>query len=274
MTWQPHMREAEDIELAGLCALHGAADGPLRARLGLRLEAVADGVASIAGALPGSAITINRMLGLGRTRPPQVADVQAVVDLYRGAGVERFFLQPDPSISDDRVAPLCQAAGLERARAWQKFARGCEEPVPEVESEFTIREATPEDGAAFARIVCNAFDLGDEAMPWIALLPEAAGWHAYLAFAGDEPAGTGALYVSGEAAFTDFGATAPEFRGRGAQTANLVHRVKEALRMDCKRIYSCTGVAVEGDPQHSYANIKKCGFAEAHIRQAWQPAKR
>lgn len=273
MTRHEHMREAEDIELAGLSALHGAADRPLREQLGLRLEEVADGVASVAGALPASAITINRMLGLGRARPPQVGDVQAAVDLYRGSGVERFFLQPDPSTSVDRMTALCDAAGLERARAWQKFERGRDEAMPEIETEFAIRKVGPGDGEAFARILCDAFDLGDAAIPWIARLPEAAGWHAYLAFAGDEPAGTGAVYISGEAAFTDFGATAPKFRGRGAQTANLAHRVKEALRMGCTRIHTCTGVAVEGDPQHSYANIRKCGFVESHVRQAWQPAK-
>lgn len=268
-----HMREAEDIELAGLCALHDAADGPLRERLGLRLEKVADGVASVAAVLPVSAITINRMLGLGRSRPPQVADVQGAVDLYRGAGVERFFLQPDPGTSDDRIAPLCETAGLERARAWQKFTRGREEAVPEVESAFKIREVGPAEGKAFGRIVCDAFDLGDAAVPWIARLPKATGWHAFMAFSGDTPAGTGALYISGEAAFTDFGATAPEFRGRGAQTANLAHRVRAALDMGCARIHTCTGVAVDGDPQHSYANILKCGFRESHVRTAWQPAR-
>lgn len=268
------MREAEDIEIAALCALHKVADTPLRDRLGLRLEEVGDCVASIARALPASAITINRMLGLGRDRPPQVADVKAAVDLYDGAGVERFFVQPHPSTSEDRIAPLCEAAGLERARAWQKFARGKNEALPEAESEFTIREVGPEECEAFARIICEAFDLGSAAIPWIACLPSAAGWHAFMAFSGDTPAGTGAVYISGEAAFTDFGATAPAFRGRGAQTANLAHRVQAALECGCGRVYTCTGIAVEGDPQHSYANILKCGFRESYVRAAWQPARR
>jgi GNAT superfamily N-acetyltransferase len=274
MTRQDHMREAEDIELAALSALHDVVDAPLRDRLGLRLEEVGDGIASVAGALPASAITINRMLGLGRARPPQVADVQAAVDLYHGAGVERFFLQPDPGTPDDRIAPLCEAAGLERARSWQKFTRGREEAVPDVESEFTVREVGPAEGEAFASIVCDAFDLGSDAIPWIASLPNAAGWHAFMAFSGDTAAGTGALYISGEAAFTDFGATAPDFRGRGAQTATLAHRVRAALAMGCVRVHTCTGVAVAGDPQQSYANILKCGFRESHVRAAWQPARR
>jgi hypothetical protein len=170
------------------------------------------------------------------------------------------------------MAPLCRAAGLERARAWQKFERGRDEPVPQVETEFTLRQATPDEGEAFARIVCNAFDLGEPAIPWIARLPDAPGWHAYIAWSGDKPAGTGAFFVSGDVAFFDFGATAPEFRGRGAQSANLAFRLRAALEMGCRRIHTCTGVEAPGDPQQSYANILKCGFRETYVREAWQPA--
>jgi hypothetical protein len=32
-----------------------------------------------------------------------------------------------------------------------------------------------------------------------------------------------------------------------------------------------TGEAVPGDPQHSYGNIVKAGFAEAYLRENWVP---
>lgn len=181
MTRHDPFREEEEIELWGVCALNLSADAPFREGLGLRVEKVADGVASVAGAFAPSAITMNRMPGLGRARPPQVADVQAVVDIYGGAGVEPSFVQPDPSTSGDWIAPLCAAAGLERARPWQKFTRGRHEAVPEVENEFAVREVVPVEGEAFARIVCDAFDLGSAAIPWIACQPDAVGWYEHIA---------------------------------------------------------------------------------------------
>lgn len=265
------MQEAEAIERQALTALHEAADQPLRKELGLALEPAADGIASIASALPPAAITINRAFGLGRQRSIQTADIREVVDRYRSAGVERFFLQPDPSTDDDAVAPCCEAAGLKRARAWQKFMRGRDESVPEVKTDLTIRQAGAEDGEAFAEIVCDAFDLGPAAVPWLARLPGAKGWQVYMAFDGDTAASAGGLYISGQAAFTDFGATAPAYRQRGLQQATLAHRIRAAIDAGCQRIHTTTGVAVEGDPQHSYSNIKRCGFAETHVRQAWGP---
>lgn len=267
-----HLREAETIECEGLRALHATADAGLRVELGLGWREIGDTSVSIAATLPASAITINRALGLGRRAPPQRADVEAIIAFYRDAGIGRFFLQPDPGISNDLVTPICEAAGLTRVRAWQKFERETAGDLPDTDTVFEVREAGPGEGPAFARIVCSAFDLGEAAEPWLARLPEAEGWHAYIAWDGQDPAGSGALFVSGEAAFADFGATDPAFRLRGVQSANLAYRLRAAREMGAVRVHTCTGVEVAGDPQHSYSNIRRSGFRETHVRQAWQPA--
>ncbi|WP_158275492.1 GNAT family N-acetyltransferase [Maritimibacter sp. 55A14] len=91
----------------------------------------------------------------------------------------------------------------------------------------------------FARIVCAGFDLCEAAEPWLARLPEAKGWHAYIAWDGNEPAGCAALFLSGEAAFTDFAATDPVFRKRGVQSANLAYRLHAAREMGVTRVHTC-----------------------------------
>ena len=93
-----------------------------------------------------------------------------------------------------------------------------------------------------------------------------------MTFARERPAGCGALFIDGEAAWTDFGATAPEFRRRGSQSALLRHRVLFALDHGCRRIFTCTGEAVPGDQQHSYANILRAGFREDYLRLNFAPA--
>lgn len=266
-------QQAEAVERQALEALHAVADEPLRADLGVSLHAISDCLVSTASALPPSAITLNRAVGLGSQHPVQPVDIRAIAAHYRQAGVQRYFLQPDPSTRDEDVAPLCFAAGLERARAWQKFIRGRDEPVPDVSTDLTIHQAGPGQGEAFADIVCDAFDLGRRAVPWLARLPTAQGWQIYMAFDGNTPASAGGLFISGKDAFTDFGATAPAYRQRGLQSANLASRVRAAINQGCQRIHTCTGIAVNGDPQHSYRNIRKCGFTETHVREAWTPAR-
>jgi GNAT superfamily N-acetyltransferase len=259
---------SDEIEAAALAALHDAADAGLRAALGLEWRAIGAGTASIAARLPASAIVVNRVLGLAGPD-----DLRQVVTAYRAAGTARFFVngagQGDPAAFAAEAAEL----GLLPARGWRKFARGRDEPVPEAPAPYPIREIAAGQGHDFARIVAAAFDLGDAAEGWLALLPGQLGWRVFAAFDGDRPVGTGALFTAGDTAWTDWGATAPEARGRGVQLSLLAHRVRTALGMGVRDLFTCTGEAVPGEPQHSYANILRCGFAEGVLRPNFAPPK-
>lgn len=260
--------EAEDLERGEVEALHAAAGSALRTALGLALDPFAGGIASRAAALPPSAIVLNRAFGF--SRPLDAASASGLVAAYEGAGVGRYFVQ----ISDAASASACRAAGLLPARGWQKFARDADAPLPDPAPGVEIRELAPgDDATAFAGIIAAAFDLGDRALPWLAALPGTPGLRLFLATVDGVPAGTGGLYRRGDAAWTDFGATAPAFRQRGVQRTMLAHRVRVALADGCLRLHTCTGEAVAGEPQHSWNNILRCGFRPTTLRQNWAPPR-
>ncbi len=263
---------AEEIERAALEDLHDAAPPELRASLGIESRIIGSAFVSIASALPASAIVINRAIGLGIQAPETEDTIREIVEMYRAAGVTRYFVQVHPDAQPRQIGDWLRECGLERARGWQKFCRG-RDPVPEPRTDLTIREIGPSDGAASAAILSDAFDLGDEARPWLARLPARDRWHIFMTFDGEAPAGTGALFIDGDIAWTDFGATAPAFRRRGSQTALLRHRVQFALDHGCRQIFTCTGEAVPGDPQHSYSNILKAGFKEEYVRLNYAPPR-
>ncbi len=81
------------------------------------------------------------------------------------------------------------------------------------------------------------------------------------------------LFVKDGVAWLDWGATAPEFRGRRSQSALLNRRIRDALDLGCRLIATTTGEEVPGDPQISYRNIVKMGFEPAYVRQNFAPPK-
>jgi GNAT superfamily N-acetyltransferase len=259
---------SERIEREALASLHAAADPATAARLRLGWREIGAGAASIAAGLPASAIVVNRVLGLSTA-----GDLQEAVAAYRAAGVARFFVNGPVEDPGGAVAAEAAALGLMQTRGWRKFVRGREEPVPEVAAPFPIREIGPAEGPAFAAIVAAAFDLGAEAEPWLARLPGHDGWRVFGAFDGATLVGVGGLFRLGDAAWTDWGATDPRWRGRGVQRAVLAHRVRAALEGGARELHTCTGEAVPGEPQHSYANILRCGFREAALRPNFAPPK-
>ena len=188
------MHASEEIERRALEDLHRCVTPELRAELGINGEEIGSGFVSIASKLPASAIVINRTIGLGLGAPETEATLRRVVEAYTEPGVARFFVQVHPWSQPPSLAPMLEALGLQKARGWQKFARG-REPVPAPRSDLQVKLIGVEHASASAKIVCDGFDLGDEAQPWLALIPTRDRWRVFVAFDGDQPAGTGALFT-------------------------------------------------------------------------------
>lgn len=264
------MHPAEEIERLALEELHNCATPQLRTELGIKGDFVGSGFVSVASALPASAIVINRAIGLGLSKPETEQTLERTVRAYDG--VARYFVQVHPDAKPETIGQSLMALGLEKARGWQKFERG-REIVSDQQTDLNVKLIGAEHASASAKIVCDGFDLGGAAQPWLALLPTCDRWHVFVAFDGDQPAGTGAVFIDGDVAWTDFGATAPDFRKRGAQSALLAARVQFALDHGCSRGFTCTGEDVPGDPQHSYSNILRCGFKETYVRANYAPPR-
>jgi GNAT superfamily N-acetyltransferase len=266
------IEDSEVLERAALEDIHQALPAPLARALGVRGFAGGGAFVSVAGGLPDSAVVVNRSIGLGVGTSATPETVREIVGAYAEAGVRRYFVHRHPRSTPPALRDWLRAAGLERARGWQKFERG-PEPVAPTHSDLGIRRVGREHGEDFARIVCAAFDLGDAAIPWLAAIPARPDWHVFMSFDGGVPAGTGTIFVRDGLAWFDFGATSPAFRRRGSQAALLAHRVSHALELGCRRMYTCTGEAVPGDLQHSYRNILKAGFRETVLRENYAPPR-
>jgi GNAT superfamily N-acetyltransferase len=264
--------EFEAVERAMLEDLNAAAEG-LSGELRQHSCAIGTAYVSALGALPASAIVANRAIGLGLGGEASTDTLDEIIDCYARAGVDRYFVHLHPEARPSGAADWLRARGLEEARGWVKFVRGRAAP-PEAATDLEVRPATPQDGPAFGRIVADAFDLGEAAAPWLARLIGRPSWHCYMSFAGGEPAGTGVLFVHNGIGWLDFGATAPAFRRRGSQGALMRRRILDALDLGCELLATETGEAVPGDPQHSYRNIVRMGFAPRLVRRNFAPPKR
>ena len=258
----------ETIERAALIAWYRAASQTDLKDYDWRLEEVGDALCSVSGSDP--SILINRVLGLGMHSRPTAEQLEEIKRIYRDAGISRFFLHVLPQLTDSDSEQVLTNAGFRRHRGWMKFKRGAAETTT-VETDLEIRRIGPDDAADFAAIVVPAFDMHESTQRAIAALANDPDWHLYMSFDGARAAGTGAVYIKGDYAYFDWGATHPDFRRRGSQSANLNARINDALGAGCTTLVTMTGEAVPDDPQHSYNNILKRGFAEAYLRENWIP---
>ena len=149
-----------------------------------------------------------------------------------------------------------------------KFSRGV--GPREARSDLSVVRIGPERADDFAAVVAGGFRMPEWAQPLAANVVGRPGWSCYVAYDDEAPAGAGALYIHERHRLAGLGATLPQFRGRGAQSAILAARIEEARRRGCSAVTTETGEVEDGRPSSSYRNIVRAGFREEGVRENYR----
>jgi len=262
----PLLQELEGIERNAWADLIALMPGQLAQEIGLQSGEIHHALFLMAARIP--QFQFNWLSGTGLNGDDGSA-VPEAVRRFRAAGQRKFIIQIPPGPNASKCEEQARAAGLqEHSLAWAKFYR-VTEGVPTARTDLTLRAARDEERHLFAATATAGFGMPAPMAAWLALLVGREHWHTYLSFAGDQPAGAAALYVRGDFAWLGVGATRPEMRRRGSQSALLALRLTEASRLGARHATTETGVPPSGQPAPSYSNILRAGFAVAYVRPNW-----
>lgn len=127
-----------------------------------------------------------------------------------------------------------------------------------------VRPVGPEGGAVVATVCLKGFGGGVDQAWWRAGLGR-PGWTQVVAYAGESPVGTGALFVDGDEAWIGSATVVPQARRRGVHRALLAARLRLASEQGAGR------VSVKCAPGGaSHASLSRAGFAEAQRLVQWR----
>jgi hypothetical protein len=192
--------------------------------------------------------------GLNGDDGSSIADA---VSRFRAAGQSKFIIQIPPGPNAENCERLAHVAGLKpHPLAWAKFHR-LTAGAPLVKTDLRVRDVEPKDRDLFAATAVAGFGMPPSLISWLKEVVGRPHWHAYVTCDGDVPVGAGALYVEGDFAWLGIGATKPEARRRGSQSALLARRLADAAKFGAKHAVTETGVPQEGLPAPSYANSRR-----------------
>jgi GNAT superfamily N-acetyltransferase len=235
------------------------------AGLGLTAERIGRALYLQARAIP--LTQFNRLCGLGFEEADEA--IRAGLQRFRAAGIAQAWFQVAPGPHQASIERRLREAGLTlHQRRWVKFWRPAE-PAPCVTTEIKIVEVDHSSASVFADAVRAGFGMPPALTPWLEALPGRDGWHSFLALAGDEPAGGGAMRIADGIAWLGIGAVRPEHRRKGAQSALLAARIAAGLALGVEGFTTETGRPLPGEAGPSFANIQRAGFQIAYDRPNW-----
>lgn len=208
---------------------------------------------------------LNRVVGLGVEEPASEAVVDAGLQALAGT---THYVAVMPSARPRELTSWLEARGLEPGVGWMQFRRGVKD-VPRATTELELIQVDRSTAPAFAHVVRVAYALPIEVEPFLAGITD-TGWRAWLALADDTPAAAAALFADGDGAYLSFAGSLPEHRRRGAQSALLAARIRQARELGCRWVATETGETRPDQPSHSYRNILRAGFTEQFVIANWR----
>lgn len=240
-----------------------AAPADFAAGMGIRVERIGSAVALITEKM--DIMLFNRVIGLGVMEPATETMVDDIVALYHQAGLQNFAVQVSPIAQPSALPAWLEARRLYRRDNWAKVYRDVEPPPP-VPTDLRIESIGRDQALTFATVACTAFGIPDTLRPWLAAPVGRPGWRHYLAWDGDLPVATGALFIRDGVGWLGVASTLPSHRRRGAQGAIMAQRIRDGAELGCRWLITETGEDLPGRPNPSYHNMMRTGFELAYQR--------
>jgi len=255
-------RSIEGIEAEAWRRHQSASPTSVRQRYGIEVRDLAGGVALIAASGP---VGMNRVLGLGLAQPFDDETLDAVIDVYRSVGVPRFLLLPSPRAKGIDEAHLLRRGFVQPSRMAKLFRRP--DSSASALTALEINTISRSEADVYGRVVAAGHDDPPDLAAAHAATIGMPQWRHYLAYDRDGAAVAGAtLFWSDAIAWCGFSSTLPAARGRGAHSALLARRIRDAAQLGCTLVACETVEETEARPNPAYRNMRRAGFEVAYMR--------
>lgn len=218
-------------------------------------------------------LALNRVIGLGVRRDAVPEAPLKLIQEYDKRAVSRFFVPLAPVARPETLSADLEQYGLRHYNNWIRLIRDTTNPG-RVDTDLEIRRIGKEESLAFGALICRNFGWPEHLDEWIAATVGRPNWAHYMAFDGGKPVATAGLFTRGHCAWFDLAVTDESHRGRGAQSALLATRVKDAAEAGCDLVTLETAEQKQGVSAPSYRNAVRQGFRVAYTRPnyVWERA--
>ncbi|MEV4343582.1 GNAT family N-acetyltransferase [Actinoplanes sp. NPDC049596] len=208
---------------------------------------------------------------LGFTAPVTAGLIDEVLDFYREQKNDLAVLQIAPDALPTGWDDICATRGLRAGAEMVKLVAQIDDvaPAPATPA-LRVGPVGPQDVADWARLITTAFGMTAPGLvEMVATAGTASRFQPFGVWIDDTLVAGGQLFITGDVASLNTGATAAEFRGRGAQTALIHARIEAARAAGCRIVVAETGRPSPGQNNPSLNNMRRAGLQPVYARRNW-----
>ncbi|WP_405587772.1 GNAT family N-acetyltransferase [Streptomyces sp. NBC_01190] len=265
---------AEQTEIRAYADFVTGAPAPVREELGVGSRQVGSALALAIRADPSH--FFNRAGGFGAGEPITADALAEVCDFYRERGVPQGAFMVAPPLLPPDWASIAAKLNLTGGGRYAKLGCATEtvlsaaDGVAALGPGLRVGPVERDQATKWATVMMTTFGFALPGM--IDMAASSVGrpnWRQYAVWEENRIIAVGSVFLNGDCADMFGGATLPESRGRGAQSALLTARARAARAAGCRWLVAETGAEGPGDHNTSLHNMMRAGFEPLYERTSW-----
>lgn len=204
----------------------------------------------------------NRILVSG---PVSTGCLGEVLDLYDAKGANPD-LEISPGALDDELAKFLHVRGYAQTKFLPVYIKPIDELSMDHSTDLRVTKVSrPEELAYFQDLYLKGWNIKAAVIgSYIERWSKYADWRLYLAYLENQPIGCAVLYLKNSVAYLADATTPDKFRGKGAQTALLLTRIKDAIGYNADLMFARTDFG-----STSQKNMEKLDLRISYARAFW-----
>jgi hypothetical protein len=251
--------DIEHIEAEAWAQLHLALPAAFRSQVGCQVTRY--GAALSVRTAGADVASGNRTIGLGFEPELTEDQLSEIISSYAAAGIRRWLLEWSPEAQPRAAETWFAREGARPMTPTVKLWRNLSQGVPAVgQSAVVVVEIDKANARTFQETVAEALGVPRIMAPVVRSTIGHEHWHFYLALEGERAIAGAAMFVRGEGAWFGLSATIPSDRERGAQTALLARRLRDAAALGCAWVSADTQPETAARPNPSFRNMRRAGM--------------
>jgi hypothetical protein len=212
----------------------------------------------------------NKALGFGFTEPVTRELIARVIAFYEAAQSPAAVIQIAPAALPADWHEICAHHALLEDSKWAKLACAADEFRPVETTTLHIARVESGDVDRWARTTLQGLGMPQDGLSeMFASSAHSPAFRPFAAWDGDQMVAAANLFVHGEVASLNAGATLASHRNRGAQSALIAARGKEAIKAGCRWLVAEAGQPGPGEVNPSLRNLMRSGLRMQYLRTNW-----
>lgn len=213
----------------------------------------------------------NRVVALGVDSPATESDLDYLMSFYARRAQTRFQVEVSPATKPAELPTWLEHRGFAPTQGRSVKLYRALGDIPPSSDAIEVRVLASADRDAYAEVCVASWGLPRLFRKWFGATVGRDEFYHFGIFDDDKLVSASSIFVRDDLAWSAFGVTLPDYRGRHFQSARIAKQLEVATDLGCRLMHTETAVDTHNAPTATMHNLIRFGFEPIYEKRVFTP---